>query len=142
MSVYLWIRVLDMTHRGVWGLLSRNRTETWLFGLEIALLLVPTLLLYLSRVRRNPLALYACAVAVILGFVTNRLNVGITGLEAGSGTYYIPKWSEVAVTLSICALGFAAFRIIGQYFPIFESHPVEDEAANLEEKEPEPVAVA
>ena len=34
LSVYLWIRFLDMFHRGVLPLLSRNRTETWLFLLE------------------------------------------------------------------------------------------------------------
>ncbi len=38
MSVYLWIRFLDMSHRHVFGLLTLNRTETWLFGLEIALM--------------------------------------------------------------------------------------------------------
>jgi Ni/Fe-hydrogenase subunit HybB-like protein len=121
MSVYLWIRVLDMLHRGVFGLLTLNRTETWLFGLEATLLVVPTVLLYQTRVRMNPGSLYLCSVMVVLGFVTNRLNVGITALEASSGTHYVPKWSEVAVTLSICAVGFAAFRIIGQYFPLFEA---------------------
>ena len=38
MSVYLWIRFLDMSHRHVFGLLRQNRTETWLFALEICLL--------------------------------------------------------------------------------------------------------
>ena len=32
------------------------------------------------------------------------------------------KWSEVAVTLSIVAAGFAIFRVVAQYFPIFEAH--------------------
>src|SRR5665811_1317869 len=46
MSVYLWIRFLDLAHRDVLGLLRRNRIETWLFALEIGLMLVPTALLY------------------------------------------------------------------------------------------------
>jgi Ni/Fe-hydrogenase subunit HybB-like protein len=147
MSVYLWIRILDLTHRGAWGLLSQNRTETWLFLLEMALMLVPTLMLFQKRVRLNPGALYACAVMLVFGFITNRLNVGITGIEAASGTHYFPKWSEVAVTLSICALGFAIFRIVGQYFPIFEaaSHTqaatAEPEAAHIADKEETAVPV-
>jgi Ni/Fe-hydrogenase subunit HybB-like protein len=141
MSVYLWIRFLDMMHRGVFGLLAQNRIETWLFALEIALIAVPTVLLYQSRVRLNPASLYACAVMILLGFVANRLNVGITGLEAGSGTHYVPKWSEVAVTLSICAAGFATFRIIGQYFPIFEAESSGHAASAVEESEADPVAV-
>jgi len=121
LSVYLMMRYLDLSHRGALPLLLENRTETWLFGLEISLLVLPMLLLYRRWVRQRPGALYACAVMVLFGFVTNRLNVSITGMEAGSGTHYIPKWTEVAVTLAIVALGFAIFRVVAHYFPIFEA---------------------
>jgi len=141
LSVYLWIRFLDMSHRHVFGLLAQNRIETWLFLLEIALMVVPMVLLFQSRIRTNPGALYACAVMVVFGFITNRLNVGTTGLEAGSGTHYVPKWSEVAVTLSIVAAGFAIFRGIAHYFPVFEAHASEHAPALREEKEEDPVTV-
>ena len=141
MSVYLWIRFLDLAHRHVFSLLRQNRIETWLFAIEIALLAIPTVLLYQERVRLRPGALYACAVMVVFGFIANRLNVGTTGLEAGSGTHYIPKWSEVAVTLSICAAGFAFFRLIAGYFPIFEAHSHEAAPREAEEKEADPVVV-
>ena len=127
MSVYLWIRFLDLAHRGVFGLLLRNRIETWLFALEIGLMLVPMVLLYQRKVRMQPGALYACAVMVLFGLIANRLNVGTTGLEAGSGTHYIPRWSEVAVTLSIVGAGFAIFRAVAHYFPVFEA-PSEEQA--------------
>ena len=140
LSVYLWIRFLDLSHRHVFGLLAQNRTETWLFGLEIGLMVIPTVLLYQQRVRSSPGRLYACAVMVIFGFITNRLNVGTTGLEAGSGTHYIPRWSEVAVTLSIVAAGFAIFRMIAEYFPIFEAEE-EEAAAQVEQVEEEKVLV-
>jgi Ni/Fe-hydrogenase subunit HybB-like protein len=121
MSTYLWIRLLDMAHRQVFPLLLRNRTETWLFGLEVALMAVPTVLLFQRKVRMNPDALYACAVMVLFGFIANRLNVAVTGMEAGSGAHYIPKWTEIAVTLSIVGAGFAIFRVIAEYFPVFEA---------------------
>jgi Ni/Fe-hydrogenase subunit HybB-like protein len=78
---------------------------------------------------------------VVFGFITNRLNVGITGLEAGSGTHYIPKWSEVAVTLSIVAAGFAIFHFVAQNFPVFEAAAHEPSQPALEETEEDPVAV-
>jgi Ni/Fe-hydrogenase subunit HybB-like protein len=84
-------------------------------------LAIPALLLYQARVRMKPGALYGCAVMVVFGFIANRLNVGITGLEAGSGTHYTPRWTEVAVTLSIVAAGFAIFRAVAQYFPVFHA---------------------
>jgi len=118
----LFVRFLDLQQRGVLGLLLENRTETWLFGLEIVLLAVPMVLLFRRRVRWNPSKLYGCAVMVLFGFITNRLNVSITGMEAGSGTHYVPRWTEIAVTLAIIALGFAVFRVIAQYFPVFEEH--------------------
>jgi Ni/Fe-hydrogenase subunit HybB-like protein len=139
LSVYLWIRFLDLSHRHALALLSQNRIETWLFLLEIALMVVPTVLLYQARIRSNPGWLYACAVMVAFGFIANRLNVGTTGLEAGSGTHYIPRWSEVAVTLSIVAAGFAIFRLIAQYFPIFEAHSPQLEPVEIEETEEDPV---
>jgi Ni/Fe-hydrogenase subunit HybB-like protein len=141
MSVYLWIRFLDLAHRHVFGLLARNRQETWLFLLEIALAAVPTVLLYQARIRMRPGSLYACAVMVVFGFVANRLNVGITGLEASSGTTYNPRWTEIAVTLSIVASGFAIFRAIAHYFPVFEAPSLEAESKEAEEKEADSVAV-
>jgi len=141
MSVYLWIRFLDLFHRGAFALLLRNRIETWLFLLEIALAVVPTVLLYQARIRRSPGALYLCAVMVVFSFITNRLNVAITGIEAGSGTHYFPKWSEVAITLSLVASGFAIFRVIGHYFPVFEAHAAQSVTAASEEKEADRLAV-
>jgi Ni/Fe-hydrogenase subunit HybB-like protein len=141
MSTYLWIRFIDMAHRGVFGLLLRNRTETWLFALEIALMGVPTVLLFQRKVRMSPGALYACAVMVVFGFIANRLNVAVTGMEAGSGAHYIPKWTEVAVTLSIVGAGFAIFRVVAEYFPIFEAHPHEEAPRKAVETEADAVAV-
>ena len=140
MSAYLWLRFLDMARRDVFGLLLRNRTETWLFALEIGLMVVPTLLLYQRKVRMSPGALYACVVMILFGFIANRLNVAVTGMEAGSGTHYVPRWTEVAVTLSIVGAGFAIFRVVAEYFPIFEAHQSNEEAPRMAEMEAAPVA--
>ncbi len=120
LAFYLSIRFVDLVHRDVLSLVLAPRVETYLFGLEIALLLLPMLLLFRRRVRLNPRALYACSVMVVFGFVTNRLNVSVTGMEANAGIAYVPRWTEVAVTLAIIAVGFAVFRLAAQYLPIFE----------------------
>jgi len=119
LGFYLVLRFWDLWRRGALGRALENRTESYLFVLEIALLLLPMLLLFRRHVRLRPGALYACAVMVIFGFVANRLNVSVTGMEAGSGTAYLPKWTEVAVTLAIIALGFAIFRFAARHLPIF-----------------------
>ena len=119
MAVYLTMRFMDLLHRGAFGLLATPRYETWLFALEILLLAAPMVLLFMNRVRRNPAMLYLCALMTVFGFIANRLNVSITGMEANSGVTYMPKWSEVAVTLAIVAVGFAVFRMAVRHLPVF-----------------------
>jgi Ni/Fe-hydrogenase subunit HybB-like protein len=120
LSVYLTFRFTDLTRRGALHYLFESRMETWLFGVEISLMLLPMLLLFRSHIRQNPWALYACAVSVVLGFIANRLNVSVTGMEAAAGGTYVPAWTEVSVTLAIIAGGFAIFRLAAKYLPIFE----------------------
>jgi Ni/Fe-hydrogenase subunit HybB-like protein len=55
----------------------------------------------------------------VRGFITNRLNVSITGMETAAGQHYIPRWTEVAVTGAIIAAGFALFGAAAKYLPIF-----------------------
>lgn len=121
LSVYLTMRFLDLLHRGALPLLLQRRPETYLFLLEIALFAAPMFLLFHRSVYSRASALYGCAVMVLFGFVANRLNVSVTGMQAGSGVAYFPKWTEIAVTLFIVALGFAIFRFAVQYLPIFEA---------------------
>jgi hypothetical protein len=59
-------------------------------------------------------------VLTVLGFITNRLNVSITGLEHWVGKHYLPSWTEFSVTASMVAGGFALFGLAVKYLPIFE----------------------
>ncbi|HUK25019.1 MAG TPA: Ni/Fe-hydrogenase cytochrome b subunit [Terriglobales bacterium] len=119
LSVYVTVRILDMVHRGVFHLLVLPRTETYLFLLEAALLVTPMLLLFWTRVHQRLTGLYLCSVLTLLGVVTNRMNVAITGMEASSGTYYFPRWTEFAITLSLVASAFALFALAVKYLPVF-----------------------
>lgn len=135
--LYLVMRFLDLAQRGVLHLALEPKLESYLFGLEVSLMLLPMLLLFRHHVRWNPWALYACSVLVVLGFITHRLNVSVTGMEAGSGARYMPRWTEFAVTLSIVALGFAIFRLAAKHLPIFE-----DESSHAVSAQSEPALAA
>lgn len=131
LSFYLTLRAIDLMHRGVFHLLALPRTETYLFLLEIALLAIPMVLLFRRRIHNNPTALYFCAVLTLLGFVTNRMNVAITGMEASSGTYYFPKWTELAITMSLVASAFAVFWLAVKYLPVFPPASLAQQASPL-----------
>ncbi|MBZ5655328.1 MAG: hypothetical protein LAO56_08605, partial [Acidobacteriia bacterium] len=74
-----------------------------------------------KRIRTTAGGLYVIAVLVVLGFITNRLNVSITGLESSAGMHYMPKWTELAITAAIIAGGFALFGLAAKYLPIFSA---------------------
>jgi len=120
LCVYGILRFEDLLHRGVLKLMLHPAYEMYLFWLEIVLsLIAPLLLLSQKKVRSTAQGLYLAAVLVVLGFITNRLNVSITGQESAAGMHYTPKWTEIAVTGAIIAAGFALFGLATKYLPIF-----------------------
>jgi molybdopterin-containing oxidoreductase family membrane subunit len=97
--------------------------ETSLFWVEILLAIVlPLALLSRKKIRSTPGGLYLAAVMVVLGFITNRLNVSVTGMETAAGLHYVPKWTEAAITAAIIAAGFFLFALAVKYLPIFPEH--------------------
>jgi len=118
--IYAILRFEDLLRRGVLRLAFKPGYEMYLFWLEIALsLLAPLVLLAQRKVRNSAVGLYWSAVLVVLGFITNRMNVSITGFEGSTGVRYFPKWTELAVTGMIIACGFFLFSLAVKYLPIF-----------------------
>jgi Ni/Fe-hydrogenase subunit HybB-like protein len=140
--VYSVLRVEDFIHRGVLKQLLVAGYERNLLLLELALaLVIPIVLLSFRKVRETPGGLYLASVSTLLGFVTNRLNVAVTGMEASAGVRYIPKWTEIAVTAAMVGAGFAIFGLAAKYLPIFpkESEVPSPEPRVAETKEAEVV---
>lgn len=120
LSVYTVVRFQDLLHRGALSFLRNSGMESRLFVFEILLSSVaPITLLLVPRVRQSAGGLYLASVLCLLGFVTNRLNVAITGMEASTGQHYFPKWTELAVTFAMVGAGFLIFSLAVRYLPIF-----------------------
>ena len=136
LCVYAVLRFEDLLHRGMFRVALQPGYEMYLFWLEITMaLILPIVLLLQRKVRNSPDGLYLVAVLVVLGFITNRLNVSITGMEGAAGTHYIPKWTELAVTGAIIAAGFALFGLATKYLPIFPEEHSQAKAQIEEESE-------
>jgi Ni/Fe-hydrogenase subunit HybB-like protein len=71
------------------------------------------------KLRRNPDWLVGGAFMAVLGFVMNRLNISITGMEAASGTRYLPSGMEIIVSVGLVATGMAVFAFAVRTLPIF-----------------------
>jgi Ni/Fe-hydrogenase subunit HybB-like protein len=121
LGVYGLLKIIDLKERNALGLLFEPRPETYFYWFEIAVgIVTPILLFARRRVRENPTGLFAGALFVIVGFVLNRMNITITGMERWAGIIYTPSWMEVSVTLAIVALGFVVFALAARYLPLFK----------------------
>ncbi|HZQ25032.1 MAG TPA: NrfD/PsrC family molybdoenzyme membrane anchor subunit [Terriglobales bacterium] len=119
LALYAIFRAVDLSTRNALPYLFRWREETFCFWLEIGLLIVaPLILLSMEKVRNNPQYLYWTCSLVVAGFMANRLNVSITGLQASAGIYYVPKWTEFASSLMVLTMVILAFRYAVIYLDV------------------------
>ena len=121
LGVFMVMTVVDLADRKAMPLLFQARTETYFFWLEKMVgVIIPFILLAQKRVRENQNGLFWSAAMIIIGFVLNRLNISITGMEGWAGLSYFPSWMEISVTLSIVAVGFIIFGLAAKYLPLFK----------------------
>jgi Ni/Fe-hydrogenase subunit HybB-like protein len=119
LGVYGAARLLDMAHRGVIGEIFTGSREAAFFQLEFAIgVILPMALLAFPAVRRNSGRLYGAALLVVAGFIVNRLNVSITGLEGVQGGRYAPTVAEGIITLMLVGIGIAAFGLAVRFLPV------------------------
>jgi Ni/Fe-hydrogenase subunit HybB-like protein len=121
LGVLMVMKVVDLADRHALPLLFKPRTETYFYWLELIVgIVAPFVLLAQRKVRENQTGLFWCAAMMIMGFVLNRLNISITGMEGWAGMSYFPSWMEIMVTISIVTAGFIVFAYAAKYLPLFE----------------------
>ncbi|HUP61259.1 MAG TPA: NrfD/PsrC family molybdoenzyme membrane anchor subunit [Thermoanaerobaculia bacterium] len=118
--VYGIVRIQDLFRNGAWTYAFARSYESTMFWFEMFLtLVIPLAFLAFRRIRENVLMLYIVSIAAISGFIVNRLNVSVTGMEWSVGARYVPKWTEVSVTLMMISIGIVLFTLAVKYLPIF-----------------------
>ena len=128
LGVYGLLRFLALRRNGPLGELLAPGYESGMFLLEVSLgVLLPVALLCVPRVRSSERGLVIAAFLAILGFVTNRLNVAVTGMERAAGVHYLPSWMEVTVSVGLVAVGFAVFALAARTLPIFPEAAAREE---------------
>lgn len=129
LGLYLLMKVLDLSNRGNLSLIFEGSQESTLFLAEIGLgVILPIILFLIPKVRQNETGLFFSALFVILGFIMNRMNVCITGMQRGMGGTYFPSWMEVAIGATLVAMGFAIFALAAKYLPVFPRREAISEA--------------
>jgi Ni/Fe-hydrogenase subunit HybB-like protein len=132
LGVIALLRLQDYLHRRV-NIFQPSYEAYFLWAELLLAFVIPISMLSFKKVRTHPELTYIAALSTILGFVTNRLNVAMTSMETWVGHHYLPKWTEVSITLMICAMGFFLFSLAVNYLPIFEDEHHDLPVAELAE---------
>jgi Ni/Fe-hydrogenase subunit HybB-like protein len=124
LGIYGLMRVQAIHRNHAFNSILEFSYEGKMFLLEFALgVILPVVLMSFRRLRSDPDWLVGGAFLAVLGFVMNRLNVSITGMEAASGVRYLPSGMEIIVSLGLVATGMAVFAFAVHIFPIFPDGP-------------------
>ena len=125
-AVYVMMRFLDMLHGNKFALVGWNM-ESGMLTLEMALFFAIPLVIHNVRFGQTRLGMFLGAMSVVLGFVTNRLNVAMTSLERYYGNVYFPSIGELFVTAAVVSAGFWIFSLAVKHLPIFvDAHEEKD----------------
>jgi Ni/Fe-hydrogenase subunit HybB-like protein len=127
LGIYGLMRIQAIYRNHAFGSILEFGYEGRMFLLEFLLgVILPVVLMSFRRLRTNPDWLVGGAFLAVMGFVMNRLNVSITGMEAASGVRYIPSAMEIIISVGLVATGMAVFAFAVRAFSIFPEGPVTD----------------
>ncbi|MFN8010537.1 MAG: Ni/Fe-hydrogenase cytochrome b subunit [Holophagaceae bacterium] len=129
LGIYGLLRLQAIARNGAFGDVRALTYEGKMFLLEIALgVVLPVGLLAFRKLRTSPRWLVAGSFLAVLGFVVNRLNVSVTGMERAAGVRYVPSVMEIIVSVGLVGLGMAVFAFAARNFAIFPEHAPAPEA--------------
>jgi len=129
LGIYGLMRLQIISRNGSFSAITSFSYEGKMFLVEFVLgVLLPVGLLAFRKLRTNPTWLVTGAFLAVLGFVVNRLNVSVTGMERAAGARYLPSLMEIIVSVTLVGVGMAVFALAVRYFSIFpEPKPAESD---------------
>jgi Ni/Fe-hydrogenase subunit HybB-like protein len=121
LGAYLAAKVVDLTLRDAWPYVFEGSLQSTMWLIEVLVgVVVPIVILSITRMRRSMAALFAAASLVILfGVALNRINVFLIAYKPLYGTKpYFPSIFEMAVTIGLVATLVLVYRAVVMIFPV------------------------
>ena len=88
----------------------------------IIFVLLPSFLFLMAVKEKSARLARVTGVLAVVGVMLNRINVSVVAFNWQTDTY-IPRWSEVMITLTIITLGVLAFKWVVNRMPVLREHP-------------------
>jgi Ni/Fe-hydrogenase subunit HybB-like protein len=129
---YLALRFGDLAARGQLVHLGGGEWQVWVFWLEITLMAIaPAVLLSLPEVRRTRAGQWTAAALGVTGVVLNRIDVGgLVHLRRGN-SFYLPAWTEFAISAGVVSAAALTFLFMVERFRVWERRPADPDAEPL-----------
>lgn len=135
LGIYFVLRIGELFITGNYRYLLEGEAPAIVWLIEMmGGVLVPILFFADPKTRNDVHGITWAAFFTMGGLILNRINTSLTFLK---GDFYLPSWSELAVSIGLTCLGLIMFDAAVRFLPIFPE-PKED-AANpspIEKKEP------
>ncbi len=115
---YVALRLGDLAWRGRLGLVLGSGLYSFFFLLELALFLVPGLLLLSPRWRANRGQLFGTALMLVFGGALYRFDTYLLAYQPQPGWHYFPYVREMAFSVCLAAIGITVYVLFVKLFPI------------------------
>ncbi|MFZ5432794.1 MAG: NrfD/PsrC family molybdoenzyme membrane anchor subunit [Calditrichota bacterium] len=116
------LRWIGVAHDMRWSLLFTNMGLWWL--VEVVGFIGGSCLLFIWGVRRNSARIVRIAgVLTVLSVILNRFNVSMIAFNWNSLDRYVPRWTEIWISVTIVTVGVLIFKWMVNRMPILMRHP-------------------
>lgn len=123
LGLFILIRLGDLTLRGAWGYAFENTTDALMFWIEMALYIVPFLLMLNRNNRSNRQIIFILSVCLLVAGTIYRLNTYLIGYDPGPDWSYFPSIVELLITIGMFSLEIALYLVFVKHLPVL--HRVE-----------------
>lgn len=121
-KVILWafliLRIGEIVWNGKLSLVMAGDFYSWLFIAEIALLLVPLIMMHSNTCRKSPRLLFTIALSTMFGAALWRMNYSLIAFDPGNGYSYFPTTSEILISVGFVAVEVVAYILLIRLLPI------------------------
>jgi Ni/Fe-hydrogenase subunit HybB-like protein len=115
---FLLVRFADLLQRDALAALADSSSQAMMFYIEIALFVLPTVILFHPRWSGNARLLFLTAICLLLGGAVLRFNGLIIGYTPSAGYVYFPSVIELLVSIGLLAVEVVGFIYIVKRYPI------------------------
>ncbi|MCP4286797.1 MAG: Ni/Fe-hydrogenase cytochrome b subunit [Gammaproteobacteria bacterium] len=116
--VYLAIRLGDIAYRGELSRVFSNGYLSVMFVIEMALFVLPVLILIGKKSKQSAALLFVAAVSMLLAGSLYRIDTMLVAFNPGDEYTYFPSLAEMMITVGIISLEILAYIILARYLPV------------------------